>query len=142
MACAVGLASLYLPWLIYSRASAWDFTGEFTYVREIGLLDSFFNSGLEYSTMVWMLVIGSFAVLFTFLAVVPLTVGLTLFIDISWGSLGTYSGPDSINHLSLGLGFYLAVAACALGVLSAIPRVSPSVMLVRNEKVGRPRRSQ
>jgi hypothetical protein len=141
MACAVGLASLYLPWLIYSRASAMNFTGEFTYVREIGLPDSFFNPGLEYSTMVWMLAIGC-CFLFTFMAVVPLTVGLTLFYEISWESLGTYSGPDSINHLSLGLGFYLAVAACALGVLSAMPRVSPSVMLVRNEKIGRPRRSQ
>lgn len=137
LAFVVGLSCLYLPWIVYSSAGDIGFTGEFTRVRDIYLtddLDHFLGTygDCTFPSIIYLLVIGLTMVLFTSLAVVPLTAGLLLFLYLAWDTVGIlYSGLGSVNYVSYGLAPYLAVLVCVLGTLSAIPRISPSITLIR-----------
>ena len=136
LAFVIGLLSLFLPWAVYSSAGDIGFTvtGEFTRVSDIYLTDSFLHDPNDstYPSMIYLIVVGFAAILYTSLAVVPLEAGLLLFFHSVWGTVGVlYYGPGSVNYVSYGLAPYLAVLVCVLGVLSAIPRISPSIVLIR-----------
>jgi len=129
------MSALFLPWLVYSSSSAWSWPiEEWTHTSELGLIDHVFNYDHDIGDVitVYLIVIGSLTILFTFLAVVPMTFGILLFLDSIWQSLGTHSGPDIYYRYSLGLGVYVSLAACVLGAVSAIPRLSPSIKLKEN----------
>lgn len=79
--------------------------------------------------MVYLIVIGSFAVLFTPLGSGLIASGLIVFLDEIWQHLGTNTGIDILSQISLGLGFYFSLAACIIGAISVIPRLSPSIKL-------------
>jgi len=91
----------------------------------------FFHYGPWEMAMVYLIVIGCFAVLFTSLASGLIATGLIAFLDRIWSSLGTSCYLYPLAYMSLDLGFYVGLAACIVGAVSVIPRFSPSIKLKR-----------
>lgn len=131
LACILGMSALFLPWWVLSTASAWDPFIQWTDVHEYGLLfplRPFDYDDPGHLVMVYLIVIGSFAVLFTPLGSGLIASGLIVFLDEIWQHLGT-RGIDILSQITLGLGFYFSLAACVIGAISVIPRLSPSIKL-------------
>lgn len=138
LACVLGLSSLFLPWLVESTAYGMIWPPEFTPRRELGLLDAFQHWPPSDSSEAMMTVIlivgGSLFVLFTFLGAAFMAAGVLFFIYPFWDCLSCLdhvcSGVDVWYTYSPAMGFYLCLIGCALGLLSAIPRIAPAITLV------------
>ena len=131
LACILGISALFLPWS-KSYSIRIGSSVEATYsVQEFSPLTMFFHYGPWEMAMVYLIVIGCFAVLFTSLASGLIATGLIAFLDRIWSSLGTSCYLYPLAYMSLDLGFYVGLAACIVGAVSVIPRFSPSIKLKR-----------
>jgi hypothetical protein len=133
LAFIFGMCSLFMPWLIESWTFGWTWPGEWTHVMGVDLPMAINLYSMEGMIMLYSIVIGSFAVVFTSSAVAPMALGIILFLNRWWDEVVLHEtyGPDVFAHYSFALGFFFSVLACILGALSALPRIAPCVRLIR-----------